>query len=77
MDATVVDRDGKQVTDLRPEEFSVEVDGDARPVVTADYIKLIDDTPIPIGAPKPGPPQAIAGRGVLLDQQQGARAPAG
>ena len=57
VDATVVDRDGKQVTDLRPEEFSVEVDGDARPVVTADYVKLSDDTPIPIGAPKPGPPK--------------------
>ena len=57
VDATVVDRDGKQITDLRPEEFAVEVDGDARPVVTAEYVKLTDDTPVPIGAPRPGPPK--------------------
>ena len=57
VDATVVDREGKQITDLRPEEFVVEVDGDPRPVVTAEYVKLTDDTPVPIGAPKPGPPK--------------------
>jgi VWFA-related protein len=57
VDATVVDRDGKQITDLRPEEFVVEVDGDARPIVTAEYVKLTDDTPVPIGAPKPAPPK--------------------
>ncbi len=55
IDATVVDRDGRQITDLEPTDFVVEVDGDARPVVTAEYIKLVDDTPVPIGAPKPAP----------------------
>jgi VWFA-related protein len=57
VDATVVDREGKQVTDLRPEDFTVEVDGDPRPVVTAEYVKLVDDTPVPIGTPRPGPPK--------------------
>ena len=30
-------------------EFTVEVDGRARPVVTAEYVKLADDTPMPVG----------------------------
>src|SRR4029453_8974361 len=85
VDATVVDRDGKQITDLRPEEFVVEVDGDARPIVTAEYVKLTDDTPVPIGAPKPAPPKpspddvffstnnktASAGRLIVLIVDQG------
>lgn len=49
VDATVVDRDGRQVTDLRPEEFVVEVDGDARPVVSAEYISLADAGAAPAG----------------------------
>ncbi|MGQ0735448.1 MAG: hypothetical protein ACT4QD_17565 [Acidobacteriota bacterium] len=53
VDATVIDRDGRQVTDLTPAEFVVEVDGDPRPVVSAEYLKLVDDTPRPIGAPRP------------------------
>jgi VWFA-related protein len=59
VDATVVDREGKQITDLKPADFVVEVDGNPRPVVSAEYVKLVDDTPMPIGAPKPklaGPP---------------------
>jgi VWFA-related protein len=50
VDATVVDREGRQVTDLTPADFVVEVDGDARPVVSAEYVKLVDDTPVPVGA---------------------------
>jgi VWFA-related protein len=53
VDATVVDRDGKQITDLTPTEFEVSVDGDERPVVSAEYVKLVDDTPIPVGARRP------------------------
>jgi VWFA-related protein len=49
VDATVVDRDGRQITDLQMAEFVVEVDGDPRPVVSAEYIKLVDDTPVPVG----------------------------
>jgi VWFA-related protein len=45
VDATVVDRDGRQVTDLTPGEFTVEVDGDVRPVVSAEYVQLVDPTP--------------------------------
>jgi VWFA-related protein len=50
VDATVVDRDGRQITDLTPGEFIVEIDGKARPVVSAEYVKLVDDTPVPVGA---------------------------
>lgn len=56
VDATVVDRDGRQVTDLEPHEFVVEVDGDERTVVSAEYVKLVDDTPVIVGAPRPAPP---------------------
>jgi VWFA-related protein len=49
VDATVVDRDGRQVIDLAPSEFVVEVDGESRPVVSAEYVKLGDDTPVPTG----------------------------
>jgi VWFA-related protein len=56
VDATVVDRDGRQITDLTPAEFEVEVDGDTRPVVSAEYVKMVDDTPIPVGARKPPAP---------------------
>jgi VWFA-related protein len=49
VDATVVDRDGRQVTDLAATDFVVEVDGNPRPVVTAEYVRLIDDTPVPVG----------------------------
>ena len=62
VDATVVDRDGRQVIDLAPGEFVVEVDGKPRPVVSAEYVKLVDDTPVPVGtrrvatAPPPADP---------------------
>ena len=48
VDATVVDRDGRQITDLTPGEFVVEVDGAARPVVSAEYVRLVDDA-VPVG----------------------------
>jgi VWFA-related protein len=44
VDVTVVDGEGQQVTDLTPGEFVVEVDGDPRPVVSAEYVKLSDVT---------------------------------
>jgi VWFA-related protein len=50
VDATVVDRDGRQITDLAPDEFIVEVDGKPRTVVSAEYVKLEDDTPAIVGA---------------------------
>jgi VWFA-related protein len=56
VDATVVDREGRQVTDLTPAEFVVEVDGDVRPVVTAEYVKQVDDTPVPVGTRRAAAP---------------------
>jgi VWFA-related protein len=56
VDANVVDRDGRQVTDVAPEEFIVEVDGDPRPVVSAEYVKLVDDTPVPVGTRRAAAP---------------------
>ena len=50
VDATVVDKDGRQIVDLKPGEFAVEVDGKARPVVSAEYTKLVDDQPVIVGA---------------------------
>ena len=47
IDVTVIDRDGFPIEDLVATEFSVEVDGDMRRVVQAQYISLrppeIDD----------------------------------
>jgi VWFA-related protein len=65
VDATVVDRDGRQIRDLTAADFTVEVDGNARPVVSAEYVQLVDDTPVPVGArrtaapPPPSPDEAF------------------
>jgi VWFA-related protein len=86
VDLTVVDRDGRQVTDLTAADFQVEVDGRARKVLTAEYIKLYD--PLLVGQRRPtfdnraaaAPETAISsnsgrdetpGRAVLLLVDQG------
>jgi len=74
VDATVVDRDGKQITDLTPAEFTVEVDGDPRPVVTAEYVKLVDDTPRPVGAKAPEAPKASPDEAFFSTNAKGASA---
>lgn len=85
VDATVLDSNGRQITDLKPSEFIIEVDGDARPVVSAEFVKLVDDAPVIVGAPKPRPPAPPAddaffatntqptapGRSILLLVDQG------
>jgi hypothetical protein len=38
VDVHVVDSSGRPVSDLRPEEFAVTVDGKPRSIVAADYI---------------------------------------
>lgn len=43
VDVTVVDGDGRQIADLTPQEFTVEIDGKSRTVVTAEYVKLVDE----------------------------------
>jgi VWFA-related protein len=85
VDATVVDNEGRQIVDLKASEFTVEVDGAPRPVVTAEYVRLADDRPIVVGPRKPDPPQvdpneaffstntraAAPGRLILLVVDQG------
>ena len=51
IDVTVLDRDGRQVTDLTAAEFQVEVDGKPRKVLTSEYIKLLD--PLTAGQRRP------------------------
>ncbi|HUE88510.1 MAG TPA: VWA domain-containing protein [Vicinamibacterales bacterium] len=59
VDATVVDRDGRQITDLTVAEFIVEVDGRPRPVVSAEYVKLVDDAPVFVGARRAAAPAPV------------------
>ncbi|MGD9903460.1 MAG: VWA domain-containing protein [Vicinamibacterales bacterium] len=51
VDVTVVDRDGRQVTDLTAADFTVEVDGRPRQVLTSEYITLYD--PVVAGQRRP------------------------
>jgi VWFA-related protein len=39
VDATVIDRDGTPMKDLKPEDFKVEINGHPRRVVRADFVK--------------------------------------
>ncbi len=50
----VVDSDGRPVTDLRPEEFRVEVAGRPRRVVTADFLEVGQAPEEPAPAADPG-----------------------
>lgn len=60
VDVTVVDGEGRQVTDLRPQDFIVEVDGNARSIISAEYIKLVDDAPIIVGARRTAAPVSVS-----------------
>jgi VWFA-related protein len=84
VDATVVDREGRQVSDLTAAEFIVEVDGKPRTVVSAEYVKLEDDRPVIVGekrAAAPAPPEnpffstnaraLVPGRVILLLVDEG------
>lgn len=51
VDVTALDANGRQVTDLAAADFLVEVDGDARQVVSAEYIRSVDPLRT-IGAPR-------------------------
>ncbi len=87
LDVTVLDRDGRQVTDLTAADFEVEVDGRPRRIVSAEYIKLTDALaaglaprgPAPVVPPTPPPDYGITsnggggpqGRAILLLIDQG------
>ncbi len=51
VDITALDNNGRQIVDLTPAEFVVEVDGDARKVATAEFIRLVDPFRV-VGAPR-------------------------
>ena len=77
LDVTVLDRDGRQVVDLTGDDFTVEVDGKPRKVVSAEYIKQTDALeaglaprgPAPVIAPPPPPDYGITGNGGGLGPQ--------
>ncbi|MDR1990211.1 MAG: VWA domain-containing protein, partial [Acidobacteriaceae bacterium] len=60
VDASVFDSRGQAVTDLKPEEFTVRVDGSARRVVSAEWIPLVTSDVRP--APPP-PPEGYSSNG--------------
>jgi VWFA-related protein len=43
IDATVVDGNSRPITDLAPDEFNVDVDGQPRPVVSAQWVSMVPD----------------------------------
>ena len=51
VDVTALDTNGRQVTDLAATDFLVEVDGDTRQVVSAEYVRSVDPLRV-IGAPR-------------------------
>ena len=51
VDVTALDANGRQVTDLSAPDFLVEVDGDKRQVVSAEYVRSVDPMRV-IGAPR-------------------------
>jgi VWFA-related protein len=70
LDVTVVDDRGKPIAGLEPADFAVRIDGNARKVVSAEWISLVTDA----GAPPPPPPpdgystneQSTGGRLIVL-----------
>jgi hypothetical protein len=59
VDVRVVDDDGHPVSDLTAGDFTVEIDGKPRPVVSAQFVDLratTATTPGGTGAPPPAPP---------------------
>ena len=52
VDVGIVDRDGKPIADLKPGDFTVQIDGQPRRVMTAQWISLVTP-PKPEGPPPP------------------------
>jgi VWFA-related protein len=57
LDVTVVDDRGRPLVDLKPEDFTVRIDGNPRKVVSAEWISLVTDTSAP---PPPPPPDGYS-----------------
>ncbi len=51
IDAVVLDKKGRQVTDLRPEDFEVLIDGKPQKITNFSYIRVTPDAPKPQQAP--------------------------
>lgn len=56
VDVTVVDDRGRPLLDLKPDEFTVRIDGSPRRVVTAEWTPLVTLT----GPPPPPPPEGYS-----------------
>jgi VWFA-related protein len=82
LDVNVVDKDGRPIRDLRPEEFEVTVDGRLRRVVSAQFVDLGGGAE-PATSPTPPPIHystnegAVAGRMVLIVVDEAAIRPGG
>lgn len=72
VDVTVTDATGRQVTDLAAADFSIEVDGAPRQIVSAEYVRTIDEasaSPVRRAASPALPEQTF------FSSNQGTRAP--
>ncbi|MCM2254168.1 MAG: VWA domain-containing protein [Vicinamibacteria bacterium] len=82
LDVNVVDKDGRPIRDLKPEEFQVTVDGKPRNVVSAQFVDL-GGTPDPEASPTPAiahyssNENAVAGRMVLFVVDESSIRPGG
>jgi len=56
IDVTVVDGRGTPVPNLTPDDFEVQVDGDPRRVLSADWVPLVTE----VGPPPPPPPDGYS-----------------
>src|SRR5262245_1824950 len=54
VDVGVVDRDGKPITDLTPADFTVQVDGQSRKVISAEWVSLVTPAQPDVPPPPPG-----------------------
>jgi VWFA-related protein len=52
VDVTALDANGRQVMDLTPADFQVEIDGDRRQVTSAEYVRSVDPLRVIGTAPK-------------------------
>lgn len=60
IDAVVVDKDGKQVTDLKPEDFRILEDGKEQAISNFSFITLQRETPKPVAKSTPAATKSSA-----------------